>query len=90
MMKRYKIYFEKRYIKSLIKLDFQTRLQITSWIEKNLKDCTDPRRFGKSLKGKLKKYWRYRIGDYRLLVEIKDEELIVLAIDIGHRKDAYK
>ena len=35
-------------------------------------------------------YWRYRIGDYRLIVEIKDKEAIILMVKIGHRKEVYK
>ena len=34
--------------------------------------------------------WRYRVGDYRVLCEIRDEELVVLAIEIGHRQEVYK
>ncbi|MEQ5521145.1 type II toxin-antitoxin system RelE family toxin [Providencia rettgeri] len=49
----------------------------------------DPRQSGKSLKGELGEFWRYRVGDYRILCEIKDDELIILAATIGHRKEVY-
>ncbi|MFA5635368.1 MAG: type II toxin-antitoxin system RelE family toxin [Anaerovoracaceae bacterium] len=42
------------------------------------------------LKGNLKDYWRYRVGDYRIIVEINDREIRVLVMDKGHRKDIYK
>jgi len=49
----------------------------------------DPRQFGKCLKGDLGEFWRYRVDDYRLLCRIKDEELEVLIVRLGHRRDAY-
>lgn len=49
-----------------------------------------PRSTGKPLTGNLAAYWRYRIGDYRVICEIHDNELIVVAVDIGHRSNVYK
>ena len=34
--------------------------------------------------------WRYRIGDYRLLAEIRDDELLILALEVGHRREVYR
>ncbi|WP_338024818.1 type II toxin-antitoxin system RelE/ParE family toxin [Anaerococcus marasmi] len=48
------------------------------------------RSIGKALVGQYKGLWRYRIGSYRVICDIRDDELIVLAIDIGHRKEIYK
>ena len=45
---------------------------------------------GKPLSGKLSSYWRYRVGRYRILVELLDKELVIVNITIGHRKDVYK
>jgi mRNA interferase RelE/StbE len=50
----------------------------------------NPRRFGKVLTGGLRGLWRYRIENYRVICELKDQELIVLVIDIGHRSNVYK
>ncbi|MFC2316025.1 MAG: type II toxin-antitoxin system RelE/ParE family toxin [Selenomonas massiliensis] len=72
------------------KLDKTVRVMITQWIKKHLMDCDNPRAFGKALVGNLKGYWRYRIGNYRLLAIIKDDELIIVAIEIEHRKSVYK
>ena len=63
---------------------------ITQWIKKHLMGCDNPRAFGKALVGNLKGYWRYRIGNYRLLAIIKDDELIIVAVEIEHRKSVYK
>jgi mRNA interferase RelE/StbE len=49
----------------------------------------DPRLSGKPLKGELGVFWRYRVGDYRILCEIRDDELIILAATIGHRREVY-
>lgn len=45
----------------------------------------DPRQRGKGLTGDLSGYWRYRVGDWRVVVEIRDEEFVVIAIGLGHR-----
>ena len=50
----------------------------------------DQRTMGKPLSGKLSSYWRYRVGRYRILVELLDKELVIVNITIGHRKDVYK
>ena len=57
---------------------------------KNLEGCDDPRIHGKPLVANRKGQWRYRIGDYRLLAEIDDNELIILAIDFANRSKIYK
>lgn len=61
-----------------------------SWLNKNVDGCDDPRSIGKGLTAGLSGKWRYRIGDYRILCEIRDAELVVLAIEIGHRSDVYR
>lgn len=60
------------------------------WIEKNLVGCPDPRVHGKPLSSNRAGEWRYRVGDYRIIADIKDQELIILVIAIGHRRDVYE
>ena len=72
------------------KLDRYTKLMIKGWIDKHLTDCDNPRAFGKGLTADQKGQWRYRIGDYRLICNIEDNELIILALSIGHRREVYK
>ena len=50
----------------------------------------NPREKGKKLKGNLKDYWRYRVGKYRIITEINDEDITIIVINIGHRSDVYK
>ncbi|KLI18976.1 type II toxin-antitoxin system RelE/ParE family toxin [Brachyspira hyodysenteriae] len=74
--------------KSLEKLDRNIQKRILDFLS-YLETLENHRVKGKSLKGELKEYWRYRVGDYRILSKIIDNELIILVIDIGHRKDIY-
>ena len=75
--------------KSLEKLDITIQKRILDFLSE-LEILDNPRIKGKSLKGNLKEYWRYRVGDYRILSKIIDDELIILVIDIGHRKNIYE
>ena len=76
--------------KNFKKLDKSVQLIIAKWIKNHLIDCDNPRAFGKGLTANLSGYWRYRIGDYRLLAEIFDDEMIIIAIDINHRSKVYR
>lgn len=76
--------------KALRKLDKQTARIIKYWIEKNLINTDNPRIHGKELKDNLKELWRYRVGDYRLIAEIKDRELLIFMVEIGHRREIYE
>ena len=82
--------FSKRADKQLSKMDPGVRRIIVAWLLKNIDGCVDPRAHGKGLTANRSGKWRYRVGDYRILCEIRDEELVVLAIEIGHRRDIYK
>lgn len=86
----YKVEYSKNAQKQIRKMDQYTKVLLMNWITKNLVDCDDPREHGKQLKGNLKNQWRYRVGNYRILCEIEDERLIILVINVGHRKEIYK
>lgn len=86
----YKLVFSEDCKKQIDKLDNSTYTLLKGWIKKHLINCTDPKSFGKRLKGDLKNLWRYRIGNYRLIVQINDKELIILALEFGHRSIVYK
>lgn len=55
----------------------------------NIEGCENPRIHGKELVENRSDQWRYRIGDYRVTCEIQDEEIIVLVLEVGHRRDIY-
>ncbi|OAN61213.1 addiction module toxin RelE [Balneola sp. EhC07] len=85
----WKVEFDDRARKELRKLDKQTQDRILKWLRTNLATEDDPRRTGKSLKGRMKGLWRYRVGDYRIISQIQDEHILILVIRIGHRRDIY-
>lgn len=89
-MKKYKVEYTIKAIKQLRKLDKYTRNLIYAWISKNLVGYENPKVHGKSLVGDKSGKWRYRIGDYRIIAEIQEKEIIVLVINVGHRKEVYK
>ena len=76
-----------RFIK---KLDNYTKTVIKNWINKNLEGCTNPFTHGKPLVGDKSGLWRYRVGDYRLICEVQQEKVVILVVEIGHRRDIYK
>ncbi|MBC2137576.1 type II toxin-antitoxin system RelE/ParE family toxin [Listeria innocua] len=67
---------------------FQAKL-ILSWIKKHIEGSDNPCQHGKSLIGNHVGQWRYRVGAYRLIAESQDNEVIVLILNIGHRRDIY-
>ena len=79
-----------RALKQLRKLDRQTQRDIFSYCDERIAGTGDPRCFGKALTGPYRGLWRYRLGDYRLICQIKDRELIVLVLAVGHRRDVYR
>lgn len=88
-MKKYRVEYMSKAIKNLRKLDKNTRNLIYAWIDKNLVNCEDPRIHGKGLVGDKSGQWRYRVGDYRIICEIEDEEIVILVLEIGHRREIY-
>jgi mRNA interferase RelE/StbE len=86
----YKVSTSARFNKHLAKMDRSVAKRITKWIDKNLEDSANPRQHGKPLTGDLSKYWRYRVGDYRLIAEIHDEDIVIIMIDFAHRRKVYR
>lgn len=59
-------------------------------MSKILNNVENPRYIGKALTGSKKGLWRYRIGSYRVICDINDKKLIILAMEVGHRKEIYQ
>lgn len=87
---KYTVETTERFEKEFKRLDRYTQQMLKSWIEKNLGGCENPRAKGKGLTANRNGQWRYRIGDYRLICLIQDNELVILALTVGHRSDIYK
>jgi mRNA interferase RelE/StbE len=78
-------------VKDLDKLGSKPRQRVLNFLKKRLAALEDPRQLGKSLTGK--KYedqWRYRVGDYRIIAEIKFDVVRILVVQVGHRGEIYR
>ena len=84
----YKVILSPEAAKTFKKLDKSIQQRIATLVDK-IEDSINPRFSGKALKGNDKE-WRYRVGDYRIVCEIRDSELIVWLIRIGHRREVYR
>lgn len=87
---KYKLDFSKKAEKQLEKLDIYHQRLISNWLELNIRDTENPRNHGKPLTESLSGFWCYRVGNYRIVCEIRDSELVVIAINIGHRREVYR
>ena len=77
--------------KSLAKMDVQLRSRLTEFLRERVAKLENPRSLGQALQGsKFGEYWRYRVGDYRIICEIQDKKLIVLVLRVGHRREVYR
>lgn len=85
----YSLRYSDKALKQLSKLDKSTQKLILTWIANNLENCENPRSKGKGLTKNRSREWRYRVGDYQIICDIRDSELIILALSIGHRKSIY-
>lgn len=86
----WKVQLSDQAIKELKKLDRVNRELILTYIEQRIQDCENPRLFGEPLKENLAGYWRYRIGQYRLICELNDEVVTIYVVTVGHRRQVYQ
>jgi mRNA interferase RelE/StbE len=77
--------------KQLKKLDKQTALRVLDYMDERVAVLANPRSLGKNLKGsKMGEYWRYKVGDIRVICNISDVQMTVLVIEIGNRREVYR
>jgi mRNA interferase RelE/StbE len=85
------IEFDKTAERELDKLDKQTARRILAFLNKRVANLDDPRSIGEALKGsKLGDFWKYRVGDYRVIANIEDSILRIYVIRIGNRREVYR
>lgn len=78
-------------LKQLKKMDRQIARSIFDYLDQRVAILENPRELGKKLVGpQYGEYWRYRTGDLRIICDIKNQNLIILVIDVGHRKEIYR
>ena len=85
----WKIEYTPQAEKILSGLDRSVAVRIVGYLDKRVVSTGDPRRLGKALLGPLGEFWRYRVGDYRILAKIEDEKLLILVVRIGHHSKIY-
>ena len=77
--------------KQLAKLDKPVAKRIVEFLRQRLSQLENPRSLGAALQGaELGNYWKYRIGDYRVIAKINDDKLIILVLKMGNRKEVYR
>jgi mRNA interferase RelE/StbE len=76
--------------KQLAKIDRQPAKRIIHFLRERVAIAEDPRRLGKALKGVLREFWRYRVGDYRIICRIEGDRLLVLVVRVAHRREGYR
>ena len=77
--------------RELDKLDPQHRKRILKFLQDRVAKLDDPRTIGEALHGsRLGEFWKYRVGDHRLVCKIEDERLLVLVLRVGHRREIYR
>jgi mRNA interferase RelE/StbE len=82
--------FDDRARRELRKLDAKTQRAILRYLREHIAVVDDPRRFGKPLRRNLAGLWRYRVEDYRLICRIENERVVVLVLEVGHRREVYE
>ncbi len=85
----WRVEFDPDAARELRKLGHEARRAIQAYLRNRIATADDPRRFGHALLGDLKGFWRYRVGDYRIVADISDQEIRVMIVTVGHRRDVY-
>lgn len=87
----WRIEFDAAAKKDLAKLDQPVAKRIVSFLRDRIAPAEDPRAIGEALRGsKLGEFWKYRVGDYRIICAIEDGELRVLVVRLGNRREVYR
>ena len=77
----FNVAFSQNAVRKLGQLDYPTSILILSWIKKNLQNCYNPRAYGYQLEKFNYNYWKYRLGDYRILSLIEKDRVVILSVE---------
>jgi len=77
-------------LKQLDKLDKPVADRILKFLYQRVGKLDNPRKIGERLQGTLSEFWKYRVGDYRIICSLENERLVVLVLRMGHRREVYK
>jgi mRNA interferase RelE/StbE len=76
--------------RDLKKLGPDVQAAILKFLRQRIATSENPRRFGHALTGDKKGFWRYRIGDFRIVAAIEDDRFVVVVVTVGHRREVYR
>ncbi len=91
MSSAWTIEFSESAAKQLRRLDRPVARRLIAFLHERVSTAADPRSLGEALKGdELGTYWKYRVGDYRMIAEIRDLEVRIVVVRLGHRSVVYR
>jgi len=86
----WRIRWEKRALKDMVAFSPRDRERISRYLLERIADRDDPRDVGAALVGPQSGYWKYRVGDYRIIASIMDTEVTVIVVRVGNRREVYR
>jgi len=85
----WRVKFSETALRQLKKIGKQPQRDILKYLKTRIETDKDPQRYGDPLRRSLSGLWKYRVGDYRLIWEVQKEEIVVLVVNVGHRRKVY-
>ena len=86
----WRVEFHRAAVRDLRKLGADAERRVLHYLRERVAHSADPRRFGHALTGDRKGLWRYRVGYYRIVAAIDDDQFVVLVVTVGHRREVYR
>ena len=87
----WQIEFDPDALKELKRLDRPVQIRLVAFLRDRLAPLDDPRSFGEALSGaRLGSYWKYRVGDWRIVCDIQDQRVVVRVLRLGNRREVYR
>lgn len=87
----WRVEFDPDAVKDLKKLDKQIQARILDFLRERLARLDNPRELGEPLAGsKLGNYWKYRVGDWRIICDLQDQRIVVRVLRVGNRREVYR
>jgi len=86
---KYKLMYSEKAQKQLNRLDYSIKSKILKYIDQNLFNTDNPKKFGKALRYNLKGFWRYRVENYRIIAKIEEDKLVILIVQVNKRDKIY-
>ena len=86
----WKIEFDPKALSELTSLDRKDQKRILKFLRERVAPLEDPYIIGDRLRGPLRRFWKYRVGPYRIICDIQEKRILILVVRLGHRKEVYR